>query len=67
MPIVNLTADDLRQLAEDKLAKKYEMTDRMCSLLVQVEMYLDKDELKEAIRTQKELLLLLISETRKLS
>lgn len=67
MSLFNLTIDDLREAAQSKLDKKYAMTDRMCSLLVKSGMHIDKNELKEAIKTQNELILLLISETRKIS
>ena len=67
MGIVELTPADLREAAQNKMDKKYEMTDRMCSLLCQSHMHLDKDELKEAIKVQNELIMLLITETRKLS
>lgn len=67
MPQVKITADDLRELAQRKLDEKYAMTDRMCSMLVQVEIQLDNNELKKAIKTQNELIMLLIIETRKLS
>jgi len=69
--LTGYTATDVRQTARQhkcslQEAKKYCMTDAMFSSLVEVEMHLEKDELKEAIRLQNDLILALITETRKL-
>ena len=52
---------------QEEIDKKYAMTDRMCSLMVQSQLQVEQDELKEAIKTQNELIMLLITETRILS
>lgn len=62
-----LTNADLQEAAQRKMDKKYAMTDRMCSLLASASLHVEKDELKEAIQVQNELIMLLITETRKLS
>ena len=62
-----LTTADLQDAAQRKMDKKYAMTDRMYSLLTQAQIEAEKDNLKEAIVIQNELIMLLISETRKLS
>ena len=48
-------------------SRRIAITDRMFSAVVQVEMHLTNDELKEAIALQNDLITLLITETRKLT
>ncbi len=70
--LTGYTAADVREIARQhkcslQEAKKYCMTDSMISAVVGVEMHLKNDELKEAIKLQNDLLMSLITETRKLS
>ena len=45
-------------------SRKIAITDRMFSAIVRVNMHVEKDELKEAIELQNDLLMVLITETR---
>ena len=36
---------------QEEIDKKYAMTDRMCSLMVQSQLQVEQDELKEAIKS----------------
>ena len=69
--IPGYTAADVRAIRESYgcsmfEAKKICLTEAMFSAVVQVELHLDNDELKEAIKLQNELLTTIITEIRKL-